>query len=799
MYHITIASSRYERKVIFAKFKWMEIPLYNVNNDMENKEIIAHKSTDNTQLLTEHLQNTAFLAERFANAFGNGDWAKYAGFFHDLGKANNDWQKYIRGETESTHVNHSEAGAQYVYSKGYPKDPASLIIPYLIAGHHAGLPDYHAGSGNSLKSILSENSYSQLDLQDLQSIISESFPKTLPFGKNDLSIDNPKELSEHFHLWIRMLYSCLVDADFLETEKFMNPEQSDMRTKFSDLRELKQRFNQFMRDKTGHSDKSKINQIRETVLNSCREKARSPHGFFSLNVPTGGGKTLSSMAFALEHAIYHNKKKIIVAIPCTSIIEQTAKVYKYGTDNDFEIKQCIKNGQFLFGEENVLEHHCNYDFEKDNESETLVKQKLATENWDFPIIITTNVQLFESLFNAHNSSCRKLHNLVDSVIILDEVQMLPPEYLKSILSVLRGLVKCFGVTVVFCSATQPAIEGRIGSDLSAFEGIPQKMITPIIDKPEELSAQLNRVTLNTELAKSKLPDWQTLAEKLCEHEQVLCIVQTRKDCRELYSLMPPGTIHLSALMCAEERSHVISQIKEKLRNGESIRVVSTQLVECGVDIDFPVVFRALAGIDSIAQSAGRCNREGKLQRGTVFIFAPPTDTPPGMMRKSAGVTKDLLEIHDYQLQLLPELYREYFTKYYKSLNQFDKPEFEKTMQKEIHLMQFQFRTLSDKYHLIDNSYQGTVYIRYISENHEIDNLQLLESLRKQEVSKTLFRKLSRFSVNIPLNEIRELLKEGRLEEPLEGVFVQAVDDENLYQPGLGFCADSLKSLSTYIF
>lgn len=155
----------------------MKICLYDVNKNMGNEEIIAHKSTDNTQLLTEHLQNTAFLAERFANAFGNGDWAKYAGFFHDLGKANNDWQKYIRGETESTHINHSEAGAQYVYSKGNPKDPASLIIPYLIAGHHAGLPDYHAGSGNSLKSILSENSYSQLDLQDLQSIISESFPR----------------------------------------------------------------------------------------------------------------------------------------------------------------------------------------------------------------------------------------------------------------------------------------------------------------------------------------------------------------------------------------------------------------------------------------------------------------------------------------------------------------------------------------------------------------------------------------------------------------------------------------------
>lgn len=768
-----------------------------MKNDKSEK-IVAHINNEQSQSLDEHSRNTACIAKEFASSFGNGDWAEYAGWFHDLGKANPEWQKYIRGEISSTSVNHSEAGAQYVYQKQNDKYSA-LIVAYLIAGHHAGLPDYYNGSGNSLKTILDKKSYSCLNFDALQVICSQNFPQTNPFGKNDVKRDDQKALTEHFHLWIRMLYSCLVDADYLDTERFMESERSELRGKFADLQELKNRFDRFMKNKSANAQPSKINRIRESVLNACREKALLPPGFFSLNVPTGGGKTLSSMAFALEHAVCHHKKRIIMVIPYTSIIEQTAKVYKYGSDDETEIKKRIKEGHILFGEENVLEHHCHFDFDKDGESEILLRQKLSAENWDSPVIVTTNVQLFESLFNAHNSACRKLHNLVDSIIILDEVQMLPPEYLKSILSVLRGLVKCFGVTVLLCSATQPSIDGKIGSACVSFDGIPADSITPIIDSPEELAQQTARVLLNTELAKEKLSDWQSLADKLCEFEQVLCIVQTRKDCRDLHKLMPDGTIHLSALMCPEERSHIISEIKEKLRNKESIRVISTQLVECGVDIDFPVVFRALAGLDSVAQSAGRCNREGKLQNATVFVFDPPTKVPPGLLRKGADVTKDLLEKYQYELKLTPELYKEYFIKYFKKVNDFDKPEFDLTMQKELGLMRFQFRTLSDQYHLIDNNYQGTVYIRYVSELYGIDNIHLLDALRTQNVDKKLFRRLSRFSVNIPLNEIRELLKEGRIEEPMEGIFVQAPDDENLYQPGLGLCADSLKSYQTYIF
>lgn len=763
-------------------------------------ELLAHLSDTNSQSLIEHSKNVANLSGKFAKSFGNEDWAKFAGMFHDLGKAFPDWQQYIRGLRKSS-INHSEIGAQYAFSKMHPKDPFAKVISYLIAGHHAGLPDYNIGSGNELKKILKEKSYKLLlDISDLQEVLNTSFPKSTPFGKNDLQKDNPQQILEHFHLWIRMLYSCLVDADFLDTEAFMTPEQTELRGTNTCLSDLKKKFDSHMEEMAKNSSPSKINTIRSAILKSCREKARLEPGFYSLNVPTGGGKTLSSMAFALEHALIYEKKRIIMAIPYTSIIEQTAKVYKYGTDNDEKIEEMKEDGKCLFGEENVLEHHCNFNFEQDEKYEIMKKQKLAVENWDAPIVVTTNVQLFESLFNAHSSSCRKLHNIVDSIIILDEAQMLPPEYLKSILSVLQGLVKCFGVTVVLCTATQPALEGQIGSDNYMFEGLPKDSVTSIIDNPQELAEQLKRVEINSDFAKEKFTDWKTLAEKLCEYEQVLCIVQTRRDCRELHSLMPKGTIHLSALMCAEDRSDVISDIKEKLRKGEPVRVVSTQLVECGVDIDFPVVFRAMAGLDSVAQSAGRCNREGKLEKGTVYLFDSPTKNPPGLMRKGADVTRDLLEECDYNLYLSPDLYNKYFSSYYKKINGFDNDDiFKKTMLDGMMHGEFQFRTLSDNYHLINNGFQGTIYVRYCSTKTGKDNISLLQRLASADVDKKLFKQLVRYSVNLPIREIQQLVEAGRVLQPIEGIFMQSLDDNTLYQAGLGLVADSVQSFNIYVF
>ena len=766
---------------------------------MSCTEIIAHITEDGkVQTLSEHAEAVAELASGFAAEFNNADWAAAAAMWHDLGKADPSWQNYIRGKGSRT-VNHAEAGAQYAYCNMQTKKPLEKTISYLIAGHHAGLPDWYEGSGKSLKSILANNDYDEIiKIPEIKDICDFKLPSSMLFGLNKPSPD----LFEHLHLWVRILYSCLVDADFLDTERFMTPDTFKLRGKFVDLTELKKRFDVYMNEKTAHTQASRLNEIRVGVLASCRKKARCKPGFFSLNVPTGGGKTLSSMAFALEHALAHNRRRIIVAIPYTSIIEQTAKVYKYGTDVDALIEEYKKQDKYLFGEENVLEHHSNFDFDKKNEADILQRQKLATENWDAPVIVTTNVQLFESLFNAHSAHCRKLHNIVNSIIILDEVQMLPPDYLKSILSVLRGLVEYFGVTVVLCTATQPAFEGTIGSDTARFDGIPRDLITPIIDNPAELTKELKRIKINTDYVREKIPDWKSLADKLCDFEQVLCIVSTRKDCRDLHALMPVGTIHLSALMCPEERSEIISDIKNKLQNGDTVRVISTQLVECGVDMDFPVVFRALAGMDSIAQAAGRCNREGNIKDlGVVYVFSPPSRIPSGLLRKGADATKSILEKYDYKIELTPELYKEYFKLYFGSVNDFDKPDFESAMKKESKHENFQFRTLSDAYHLIDSSYQGSVIIRYTSQKTGKSNAAFIDKLIADGPDRTVMRKLGRYSVNLPLKEITQLLQKGRLIQPFDdiAVYVQNQTDRNLYQPGLGLVADSLESFGTYIF
>lgn len=651
-------------------------------------DLYAHKKEEPTefQMLENHLTNVAEMAKNFALDFLSGEWAEYAGLYHDIGKAFSEWQNYLKSGN-STSINHSEAGAFISYQNFcndiFWKNMKSFqkVISYLVSGHHAGLPDYYNGSGNSLKSILENEKLSEKCLElkeqkDLINIFNFQLPRSFPFCKKQLSAD----FKNVFHLWIRMLYSCLVDADFLDTEQFMNLDNSKIRGNYSSIVDLNERFLVYLKNLKEKSLPTKINQLREQIRKECTEKAKLNSGFFSLNVPTGGGKTLSVMAFALNHAIIHGKKRIIMAIPYTSIIEQTSNVYKYGTDDTNRISEQRKTGKCLFGEENVLEHHSNFDFEGLEKSEILMKHKLSSENWDAPIIVTTNVQLFESLFNAHSSHCRKLHNLANSVIIIDEAQMLPPDFLKSIISVLKCLVEEFGATVVLSTATQPALCGKIGSNSAIFEGIPTEMVSQIIDNPNELSIQFNRVKINFDLVKNKVSEWSEIANLLNKYDQVLCIVQTRRDCRNLHRLMPKGTIHLSALMCAEERSEVISDIKRKLKNGEPIRVISTQLVECGVDIDFPVVFKALSGLDSIAQAAGRCNREGKMKSlGKVFVFDSPSIIPEGLLKKGAEATREILEKYKYCIELTPQVYSEYFKLFFSKVNNFDKPNFQGTM------------------------------------------------------------------------------------------------------------------------
>lgn len=716
--------------------------------------------------LAGHLLGTAKRAAAFAAPFKNEDWAYQAALWHDLGKFNPAWQAYLKGKSgydPEAHLegvpgklDHSSAGALHAIKH---LGPAGQIIAYLIAGHHAGLPDWahETGIGGSLSVRLNAV---------------ENLAKALEGGIS-LDLLNPSALTsrpsvdvQHFHLWIRMLFSCLVDADFLDTEAFMDPEKAEGRgTMIEDLVSLQTRFDAYMTAKQAGAADTPVNRVRQDVLAACRAGSGLEPGLFSLTVPTGGGKTLASMAFALEHAICFKKRRVIVVIPYTSIIEQTAAVLRE-----------------VFGVNAVLEHHSNLDPEKETP-----QSRLASENWDVPIIVTTNVQFFESLFAARTSASRKLHNLVDSVVIMDEAQMLPPEYLRPILGVLQGLTRHFGVSALLCTATQPALAGRIGSQKAAFQGL--EGVRELMPDPGELSRNLRRVTLRPQHPELAPVVWKDLAAELSVHEQVLCIVNTRKDCRDLHALMPEGTIHLSALMCAEHRSTVITQIKAGLKDGKPVRVISTQLVEAGVDLDFPVVYRALAGLDSMAQAAGRCNREGKLNEGgrlgEVVYFAPPKPTPPGLLRKGEEAGRETLRCFpELVANLNPEAFKHYFECFFGRVNTFDTKDMKGLLEADVHTGQFQFRTAATRFLLIDDQAQRALIVWYPPQKAEIQ--RLLEELRFSGPSRFRMRKLQRYTVNIPERAFNGLQERGEILE-YGGIWAQAVD--GLYDRTLGLCPE----------
>lgn len=709
--------------------------------------------------LKDHLISTAKLAAKFTSEFSNSDWAELVGYLHDLGKYHPDWQKYIRRATgfydEDAHIegyagrpNHSAAGAIFIFDK-FKNSPMAKALAYVIGGHHSGLPDWNPQLSQRIfdenRNLIKDDLEKIKPVEEAKQFLESPIPLTTPpvFRNNNFD-------KEQIHLWIRMLFSCLVDADFLDTEKYMEAKE---RGDYLTLEELKKKFDEFMSQKKPDNE---LNKMRNEILNQCREKAELEPGFFSLTVPTGGGKTLSSMAFALEHALKHNKKRIIVTIPYTSIIEQTAEIFKS-----------------VFGEDQVVEHHSNLDPEKENH-----KNRISCENWDASIIVTTNVQLFESLLGNKTSVCRKLHNIVNSVIILDEAQMIPTQYLKPILSVLKGLVNYFGVTVLLMSATQPALTGMIGTAPNIIEGI--ENVKEIIDDPDELSKKFKRVNFILPKDINQSESWDTIAEKLQQHNQVLCVVNKRNDCRALHKLMPEGTIHLSGYMCGEERSEVIADIKTKLNNNAPIRVISTQLVEAGVDIDFPVVFRALTGLDSIGQAAGRCNRENKIKDGgKVYVFVPPSSSPPGFLRKCEDAGKSVLRnIKDNEFK--PSLYAEYFKYLYSNLNSFDEADFQSHLVRDAKVFDFQFRTFSQNFNMIDDKKQMSIIVRYKN------NSTLIDQLKYVGASKELLRKLQRYIVNVPIYTFNRI-KEANYIEEVNGYWVQS--DDNLYKPGLGLLAN----------
>jgi CRISPR-associated endonuclease/helicase Cas3 len=685
------------------------------------------------QPLKNHLAQVAEKAAKFAAAFDSADWAWNSGWLHDLGKIANEFQAYLLRENGlddadydsagNSRVNHSSAGAAWAEEKMGPM--IGRVLAYLAAGHHAGLPDYHpTDTGNAAL---------QIRLHEGKENLARLGTKVEEFTQDLKRVIKPPAFVKqaNFHLWIRMLFSCLVDADFLDTEGFIDPSRGGKRSKFSSLFDLRSKFAIYMERMQKAAPDTPVNTIRREVLQACRDAARNKPGLFSLTVPTGGGKTLSGMAFALDHAVKHGKNCIIYVIPYTSIIEQTAGIFSS-----------------IFGPENVIEHHSNLNV--DNE---LLSAQLASENWDAPIIVTTNVQFFESLYACKNSRCRKLHNLIDSVVILDEAQLIPSKWLVPCVDILNQLTRHFGVTVILATATQPALPGLDQS-------------TEIIPDSVNLYKRLVRTEIKIPGDFSQKRTWEDLAEELKQFEQVLCVVNTRRDCYDLFKLMPKNTIHLSALMCGQHRSKVIQNIKEQLRHGESIRVISTQLVEAGVDIDFPVVYRALAGLDSIAQASGRCNREGRLNEieklGHVVVFIPPKPAPRGILLKGESTTRELATISGFNPQN-PEEYKRFFQLFYSKLNDTGAQWLNDRLICDV--PDIHFRTAGKEFKLIDDQSQQSVLVTYPG------NEETLKKLRQEGPSRLISRKLQRFSVNLSQRVFLKAKTDGLVEEIRSGFWL----------------------------
>ncbi|HOO91300.1 MAG TPA: CRISPR-associated helicase Cas3', partial [Syntrophales bacterium] len=613
-------------------------------------------------------------------------------------------------------------------------------IAYIISGHHAGLPDWFGGRDSLPSRMKQEKDIADKDVRNYAEPFLTALPGKLHPPDFAMRCHNRDAIAYHF--WVRMLFSCLVDADFLNTEAFMDNDRHTLRPSFLPLSDLKERFDHKM---MAFKPNTPVNRIRAEILIHCRTCAMEQPGLFSLTVPTGGGKTLSAMAFALDHATHleHKKDRIIYVIPYTSIIEQTAETLRQ-----------------YFGPENVIEHHSNIMPEKETPSHTL-----AAENWDAPIIVTTSVQFFESLYAAKPGRCRKLHNIANSVVILDEAQLLPPELLQPCVEGLNRLIADYKVTVVLSTATQPAL--------------PNLCCQPreIIPDAASLYIQLKRTNISFPGNITNPTAWSFLATELSEQKQVLCIVNTRKDCYSLWKEMPEDTIHLSALMCGKHRSQIITDIKAKLPRGEKCRVISTQLVEAGVDIDFPVVYRALAGLDSINQAAGRCNREGKRpDLGQVHVFIAPKPSPPGLLRKGEDTTKEMASIPGF-VPDMPDTYRKYFERYYAGVNDMGEDWWRKNLVKDVNPDgNVQFRTAGREFRLIKDP-SIPIIVRFGDNGKIIDRLRFIGPYRE------LMRSLQRYTVSIEQSIADRLLAEGRIEEVYDGIFVQA--DSKLYSPQIG--------------
>lgn len=696
---------------------------------MASHPYLAHIASDGReQTVAAHLQETAALCSSFAAEFGQAQRGAFLGMAHDIGKNSDAFQKRLLGGPK---VDHATAGALEC-AKRHEEQMACCII-----GHHGGMPDFgnpktdYPGAPTCVGRIRKGQS---------GGIPPYHWEGTLPNpGKKPPLTDNFSTA-----MWTKMLFSCLVDADFLDTEAFM-AETAPQRGGYDSLEVLLERLNTYTAP--WFPGKTELNRNRCAILSACQEKAALPRGIYSLTVPTGGGKTISSLAFGLNHAVKNGMKRVIYVIPYTSIIEQNALVFRD-----------------ILGENNVIEHHSGVSYDDDAETgKENCFQRLATENWDAPVIVTTAVQFFESLYSNRPSQCRKLHNIANSVVIFDEAQMIPTCHLLPCVGAMASLVSQFRSTIVLCTATQPVL-----TDLFR-RFYPQVQIQELCPQVGDYYQKFQRVTYRDGGFLSE----DALAAELQQHNQVLCIVNTRKAAQSLYALLPQeGKFHLSTLMYPAHRKQVLNTIRSRLNVGLPCRVVSTSLIEAGVDVDFPMVWREIAGLDSIAQAAGRCNREGKNSAAESIVTYFQSEHPTPVLQKiNIQAAHEALKQGGNPGE--PETMERYFTALRSLIGEnMDKSNTVKLLQE----MLLPFRTVAENFHLIDQE-TYTVYIPLG------DGVEICRPIQEKRGNREDYRRAGQYSVGIYQQHFQNLWRAGDIELLSENSAM--LTNLSLYDPEMG--------------
>ena len=701
------------------------------------------EETGREQLLCDHLTGVADLAGRFAAAFGEEAMGRLLGLYHDIGKYSREFQAYLRADEEEKRrrrgrIDHSTAGTQEIVRLRQSADDEqsrrlgrgmAQVMAFCIAGHHGGIPN-QGTTANTAEDGTLLGRLKRRNLPDYRAYHEADLPQTLP---PSLLLEQVARAPLSAMLYTRMLFSCLVDADFLDTEDFMSAGNVE-REGFASVETLLERLQEsleekFLQPKT-EKEKRKlelpINKKRSALLAESIDAGKEAKGnLYRLTVPTGGGKTISSLAFALHYAAHAKRKRrrIIYVIPYTSIIEQNAAVFRD-----------------LLGPDSVVEHHQNVDYD-DVQDTDMNRKRLATENWDAPVIVTTNVQFFESLFSNRPSKCRKLHNLAESIVIFDEAQMIPIDYLRPSLAAIEALVRHYACTAVLCTATQPPLGQFFSDDMQPLEICPALM---------ENAAFFRRTKI--ELREEVMTE-EELAEELAAHEQVLCIVNVKKMAQSVFDLLreDEGTYHLSTNLYPVHREQVLEKIRARLKDGKPCRVISTSLVEAGVDLDFPCVYREINGLDSIVQAAGRCNRENRqgIEDSPVYVFSFE-DT-----KKKNFLAADTTQIvaRKYRENLAnPAAIRMYFNELY-DLGGEKRLDCKDIMGKSRELA---FAKIAEEFHLIE---EQTISVLIPLED---EAKELLRHLEAGERSRSLLRKAARYMASVRSNIAEELLMHGAL-------------------------------------